>query len=356
MDYYIYVTKKCNLKCIYCCENQEWSKIQGFNLINSPDYKTSDLIKFILKNRKSSENKEIQIIFYGGEPLLNQTWIEDFIKKTEKYDFGYTLFTNGILLSQANKYILRKLDYLFISIDGTEDINDRFRGEGNYKKVISNLSLIKNDFHGQTLAMMTITNYNNIHKSVLNLTDKFDYIYWKLVSSNKLENIEQFKSNYNTGLDLLISYWINEMKKRRVKKIIPFLAITTSLLDDIKHENFRCDCGDILVSVDTDGSCYSCDELVEDEFKIGSVFDSINQKKMSHTNRCQLCEYRYICGGRCPKEDLLFPREIVEFHCELTKMLIKKIYDNLPQIKELIHKGVVQRKDFDFPHMTSEIP
>ncbi|MEF8879500.1 MAG: radical SAM protein [Candidatus Thermoplasmatota archaeon] len=356
MDYYIYVTKSCNLNCDYCCENQEWSQIQGFDQVNKPKYEISELIYFILKNREITGDKDVQILFYGGEPLLNQSWIKDFIKRTEEYDFGYTLFTNGTLLSQTDKYILKKIDYLFLSIDGTEDINDRFRGKGNYIRVVKNLFSIKSHFYGKTLAMMTITPYNSIYESVLNLTENFDYIYWKLLSSNKLENVKQFKRSYDRGLDLLIDYWISNLEQGRVKGIIPFLAITSSLLGGAKHENFRCNCGDILVSIDTDGSCYSCDELVEDKFKIGSIYGSINQKKISHADRCKDCEYRYVCGGRCPKEDLLLPKEVSEFHCKLTKMLIKKIISNLPRVRKLIDKGLIKREDFDFPHMTSEIP
>lgn len=356
MDYYIYVTKNCNISCRYCCENQEWSSIKGFKNINGPVYKIPELVDFIIKNKDILKDEDVQIIFYGGEPLLNQNWIKEFIKTTEKCNFVYTLFTNGTLLSQADKYILNKLDFLFISTDGSESINDKYRGKGNFRKVMNNLKLIQKDFYGLTIAMMTITPYNKINESVLNIVDKFDFVYWKLLSCNKLENVEQFKDNYDKGLDILIKYWIDDMKKGKIKRIIPFLAIIKTLLEGIQHKNFRCDCGEILVTIDTDGSCYSCDELVNEEFKVGTVYSSIKQKKLHHVNRCKKCEYRYICGGRCPKEDLLFPKEIANYHCKLTKLLISKLVRKLPEIKELVDNGTIQRKDFNYPHTTSEIP
>ena len=356
MDYYIYVTKNCNMSCKYCCENQEWSNVEGFKNIDGPNYEIFELINFILKNRNLSEDKDVQILFYGGEPLLNQKWIKDFIKKTENYDFGYTLFTNGTLLHQADSYILNKLDFLFVSTDGSQEINDKYRGEGNFSKVMTNLEIIRRKFNGSTVAMMTITPGNKINESVLNIIDKFDFIYWKLLSSDKLESTVQFRESYDKGLDILIKYWMDELKKGKINCIIPFLSIITTLLDGVKHENFRCDCGDILVTVDTDGSCYSCDELVCEEFRIGTLKSSIKQKKLPHVLRCKKCDYRYICGGRCPKEDILFPEEVVNYHCELTKILISKLIKILPEIKELIKEGVIKREDLNYPHMTSEIP
>ncbi len=60
--------------------------------------------------------------------------------------------------------------------------------------------------------------------------------------------------------------------------------------------------------------------------------------------------------GRCPKEDILFPKEVVNYHCELTKILISKLIKKLPEIKGLIDKDVIKRSDLNYPHMTSEIP
>jgi len=344
------------MNCIYCCENQEWTEIKGFNVVDKPSYKIQDLIKFILKNRERFNDEEVYIIFYGGEPLLNQVWIKDFMKQAEGLDFNYALFTNGTLLSKADNYIIEHLDYLFVSIDGDEEINDRFRGKGNYRRVISGLSSIETRFNGKKIAMMTMTLYNKVYESALAILDKFDFIYWKLLSSNKLENTEVFKRDYDRGLDLLIDYWIAQMEKGRVIGIIPFLAVVTTLLDGVRQENFRCDVGDILVSVDTDGNCYSCDEMVDEKHRIGSIYDSIAKKRIPHSERCERCEYRYICGGRCPKEELFFPREVVEYHCNLTKMLIDKLIRNLPRIERLIDEGKVKRDDFNFPHLTSEIP
>lgn len=356
MDYYVFVTKRCNMKCAYCCENQEWTQIRGFNVVEKPDYDIPDLIKFILKNRERFNDDEVYIILYGGEPLLNQTWIKEFMRQAEEYNFRYALFTNGVLLPESDDYVIERLSYLFVSIDGLEEINDRFRGKGNYRKVLSGLSSIEKKFNGKKIAMMTMTPYNKIYESVLDIVDKFDFIYWKLLSSNELENAEDFKRNYDKGLDLLIDYWIREMKKGRVVGLIPFLAVVTTLLDGIKQENFRCNVGDILVTVDTDGNCYSCDELVDEKHRIGSIYGSIKKRRIPYSKRCKKCEYRYVCGGRCPKEEILFPSEVVDYHCDLTKMLIDKLREKVSMVEELIDKGVVKRVDFNFPHLTSEIP
>ena len=95
---------------------------------------------------------------------------------------------------------------MFVSIDGAKGINDKYRGDGNYQEVLENFSNIKNDFFGKSIASMTITSDNNIYDSVLEIVDKFDFIYWKMISDDKLENKEKFKDIYVNGISNLADY------------------------------------------------------------------------------------------------------------------------------------------------------
>ena len=147
--YVIHVTKKCNMKCLYCYEDDKtssytWEQIKEFidNLIK---YRTSDVFS---------------IEFLGGEPMLE--W--DFIQKAYEYIeieynkvvnvTGYTITTNGTIF---NDHIMRYLKdnkkiSIAISLDGTKWANQlRILKENNhnsYDVVVNNIKkLHENDLH-----------------------------------------------------------------------------------------------------------------------------------------------------------------------------------------------------------------
>ena len=96
MDFTIWVTRRCNLSCKYCYEGNN-------KLAASMDIKTADkTIEFICKTiKKVDEN--INVIFHGGEPLLEYDLIKYFIKSlkenidTRRINFGIT--TNGTIIN-----------------------------------------------------------------------------------------------------------------------------------------------------------------------------------------------------------------------------------------------------------------
>lgn len=141
--------------------------------------------------------------------------------------------------------------------------------------------------------------------------------------------------------------------------IVPFQAIASSLLNNTPNESYRCWVGTHLVTIDSDGSCYSCDELLEPSFKIGTIYGDIRQKPLQSQNRsnfCLNCDINRICGGRCFKASLKFPTEKFRFYCDMTKILVREIQDNIPQVESLIQKGKIALKDLEFDCLVEEIP
>ena len=64
------LTQRCNCKCIYCYE--ESSIMDGTDLEN-----IDDIYYFLLEYVKEYGYKKINIVFYGGEPLLNKKKIDN---------------------------------------------------------------------------------------------------------------------------------------------------------------------------------------------------------------------------------------------------------------------------------------
>jgi uncharacterized protein len=107
-------------------------------------------IQFI--NKHSSHSSKIDIGFMGGEPTLAFEKMKYFVKKLQESnidkDLKFHLTTNGSLLSPRiiNFFYLNNF-FIHISIDGPEDIHNRYRrfknGGPTFNIIINNLRILK---------------------------------------------------------------------------------------------------------------------------------------------------------------------------------------------------------------------
>ncbi len=113
------VTRQCNLKCVHCYAHakatigdNELTTAQGKTLID-------DLAQFGVP----------VLLFSGGEPLIRPDLPELAAYAVQK-GMRAVISTNGTLITAETARILKDigLSYVGISLDGMEDINDRFRG------------------------------------------------------------------------------------------------------------------------------------------------------------------------------------------------------------------------------------
>ena len=113
------LTQRCNCKCIYCYE--ESSIMDGTDLEN-----IDDIYYFLLEYVKEYGYKKINIVFYGGEPLLNKKKIDILSEKLfKKYgnNYCFDIVTNGTLI-ELNDILLWKeygLRRVKITVDGDEE-------------------------------------------------------------------------------------------------------------------------------------------------------------------------------------------------------------------------------------------
>ena len=124
------VTKRCNLRCIHCCETL------GFE-----DYDTEKAKTIIDKLFDGGLRK---ICITGGEPLMRAD-IVDLLEHAHKKGFFVTFSTNGTML---NRDILKKIrpfiNNIRFSLYGGEKNHDRVTLiAGNYQKVRKSLQLVR---------------------------------------------------------------------------------------------------------------------------------------------------------------------------------------------------------------------
>jgi uncharacterized protein len=149
MQIVIEATRICNFNCAYCNTSGKYYNHEILETYMSRE----NGIKAVDFFCKSSLNTEDPCItFYGGEPLLMFDLIRatvDYVKKkysSKKFKFNLTtnasLFTKDIL-----DFFIENDFFLMVSLDGPEQINDRYRrfknGKGTFKRIMKTLKFIK---------------------------------------------------------------------------------------------------------------------------------------------------------------------------------------------------------------------
>ena len=125
------VTRACNLKCVHCyaravdrTRERELNHEQGLSLID-------DLAAFGAP----------VVLFSGGEPLMRPDLVE-LAKYAVSKGMRAVISTNGTLISKDKARELKDvgLSYVGVSLDGMEEINDRFRGrKGAFKDAMAGI-------------------------------------------------------------------------------------------------------------------------------------------------------------------------------------------------------------------------
>lgn len=294
MNYSIWVTSICNLKCRYCYVKKE-RRNRSFDKELVPN-----LIEFI---KNTNNEDEVTVSFFGGEPLLEISLMKEIIGHMEKergFQTRYYMTTNGVLLNQEIiNYIKEKQIILSLSWDGNKKANDMNRmdvhGNGTYEKIKESYRLLKkNDvdvrvratFDSQTMFLLkdSMEDLYNIDQEmdVIFVPDYFD----KGWTEEKLQKLQE---------DIRI---IEE------KNIENFMII-----GDKKLRKSQCSGGINNYHIYIDGKVYPCSFVVNNkEFLIGNVVDGINSKKVAklsqkYTERlekCNGCDYELYClSNKC---------------------------------------------------------
>lgn len=148
------VTQQCNFRCAYCTYGAKDFQYQREHTSKKMSLETAiSAVDFFATH--STNQSDVAIGFYGGEPLLEFEMIKTIIAYAEKKFFGrslsFPITTNGSLLTvEMARYCSDHDVNLTISLDGTAEIHDRSRkftetGGGTFATIKKNLDEIKQE-------------------------------------------------------------------------------------------------------------------------------------------------------------------------------------------------------------------
>ncbi|HYC12139.1 MAG TPA: TIGR04084 family radical SAM/SPASM domain-containing protein [Nitrososphaerales archaeon] len=354
MQYFVILTKECNLSCTYC----------GGGSVTPPrevQYSVEDLKAFL------SQDADAVVEFYGGEPLLR---IGTMAEIMETVPGRFAVQTNGLFLDRVEPPLLHRLHTILVSVDGTREVTDRERGKGVYDRVMRNAALARSrGFRGDLVARMTVTQGSNVFDNVMHLlgTRLFDHVHWQLSFSmfwdageDNEPGLSEWVHEYNSGVSSLVTWWLDEMRRSgRVAGIVPFIGVVRTLLSGEKSK-LRCGSGIDFFAIMPDGRISACPVAVDFDFSmVGSLRESTPGSLRDAVlvgEPCTSCDVLDVCGGRCllvNKSQILLRKDGYASICSTVRHLVAQLETALPEVEAMIRSGAVRRSEFDYPEFNN---
>ncbi len=365
MFFHVIVTIDCNLQCKYCFGemmddfDEDFGEFElDYYLPKQAAYDFHELAEFCRKD------KDCVVTFYGGEPLLNVDAIRKIMDTVPaKY---FMIQTNGQLLDRLESKYVNRFHTILVSIDGEEQLTDYYRGKGTFRKAIDNIKLIKsNGFQGELIARVTVMEQTDIYKQVQWLLNNnefsFSSVHWQLNAGfwgndYQRRNFKEWsQKNYVPGVQKLVQFWVDQMlEKGIVLRLYPILGIANSLLLDKEPSLLRCGGGWINYAIQTDGCIIPCPTMWGmKEYYLGHIHDADPtklEKILVNNTPCSKCDILGVCGGRCLYANITkrWSDEAYAEVCETVRSLINAVQVAIPEIKQLIEKGKINLKNFEY--------
>ena len=318
----IETTRKCNLRCSYCCYSGDYRDTRTHEPVSLTTNQVDDILDFIRRNHKQ---KPVNICFYGGEPLLEFPLIRYMVEKAEKLwvnDVAFFLSTNGILLSKViTDFLVSHRFTINISLDGTAIYHNKNRktisGTGSFDSIYQNLLSMKETypayFQEKINLLMTIEHVRNIKaiagewQSDKLLSEKapahISNLSPNYAKEVRLIDEEQLKQTLYEWLDFYQSHPDNGVMKTFFEERIEDFKARP--IFDLPEKNLSSNClpKNRKCFIDVYGKIGVCEKMC-DIYRIGDIytgfdFKAINQmaEKMDKLRRlhCSNCEIMRLC-------------------------------------------------------------
>ena len=332
-SYVIALTTECNYKCIYCYE-------EGCKKVSMSFETATQIVDFIKKQSLSNKMlKQINITWFGGEPLLNLNCINVIGKAISDFFFFYkyiyttNIISNGYLLDNKtfDNLMIYNLKNVQITVDGDKHYYNMYKvpcDENALEKVLSNIVYVSKKCNIVVRLNCAKDNYDSIKslcKSIINkegvVINNLSFALSRIVSENQefeipLGDFSEYRIDFYR---FLYSLGMRKM----IKDYLPFpRTVPCGLMQKMNYV------------IDSDGFLYKCEHYVgKKEYSIGNVEYGVTYpeiyKKFITTplkQECRNCYIFPICRGGCSQKRFVGEESV---SCEKKKEEIKILLELL---------------------------
>lgn len=287
------VTHECNLRCVYCYENNR-------DTLNANAEQIKSIISQYLNDSKLHE---VYIDFFGGEPWLKFKLIKEICEWTwsKKWANKYLFFTttNGTLIHGEIKEWLRNNKNRFwcgLSLDGRKETHDKNRSN-SFDKI--DLDFFLECWPNQTVKM-TISKYsiNSLFEDIVYIQQKG----FKVAGTNFAEGIDWSDEKYITilsrELEKLTKFYLDHPEF----EVAPIINIPIQNCEHSPKTRKWCGTGGNMALYDIDGKKYPCQfftpmTITDEKFKEVKDLD-FNDENLFLDQHCyKNCYFHNICSN-----------------------------------------------------------
>lgn len=316
----LHVAHTCNLNCSYCFASQ--GKFHGERAIMSYEVGKRAL-DFLVEN--SGTRKNLEVDFFGGEPLMNWQVVKDLVKyarsieKEKGKNFRFTLTTNGMLIDDdVIEFANKEMSNVVLSLDGRKEIHDRLRvdyqGNGSWEKIVPKFKKLVDARGGKNYYIRgTFTHANPDFMNDINVM--LDLGFTELSLEPVVCKPDEPYALTDSDREIVKNQYelLAEKMLERDKQGKPF-TFYHYMLDltggpCIYKRISGCGSGTEYMAVTPWGDLYPCHQFVGDEkFLLGNIYDGITAKSTQEDFRncnvyarqeCADCWAKLYCSGGC---------------------------------------------------------
>ena len=381
------VTQKCNLDCSYCIYSGNYNNRQ-----HADKWMTFEIAKKAIDYyvAHSSDEKEVSLGFYGGEPLLAFDFIKECVAYAEEEFDGrkvlYSFTTNGTLLTDEKfDFLVRYGFTILISLDGPEHVHNRHRKFanseiGSFETLMRNISNLKSkypDYYKTNIA------FNTVLDQRCTFADIADFL---LTNENFKDSRFMASTINDTYADTAIKYnstfieeyeyekfktilWLTgRLSKQQISPImndsfanvrkmaIVFERFNQEVLSYKGHRGGPCIPGVRKLFVTVEGKFYPCERVSESSTvaQIGDVYSGIDEEKALSvlnierisTEKCKKCWayfFCHLCVAHADDGNKMSQCKLCKA-CDESKMNVEEMMKDYVVLREL---GYSQEIDLD---------
>lgn len=319
----------CNLGCRYCYQWRNGTNQKGTLM---PWNVAQAAVDYLLW--RSGGRRDLQITFFGGEPLLNYTMIQrvvEYCKALEKSTnrtFIFELITNGTLLSKpVVDFLIEHKFLLFISLDGWREMHEYNRpalhGEDLYETIVRNAVYANQQYLKHKLPHVKVrANLTNRYHDRQKVGAFLESLGFKLIGVGAIEPLPHgnpspaalTEDQMDEEAELSRQSMVASLEKVRAGERLSYLESRTfnsATAPLSKRSTLGVTCGVCrnTTVVDNRGNMYPCHRYGEMEaYRIGNVFTGLDRQLVldyyrkingHSTTECHDCWIRDYCGAGC---------------------------------------------------------
>jgi uncharacterized protein len=363
----LFLAQSCNLACRYCYAENNRSNAK--HMLMSWDVAKAAVNYFV---KSSGNRRNLQVTFFGGEPLLNLKVLKqvvgycEHISKQAKKKFIFELVCNGTLLNkEVADYVAERDFLLFISIDGNREMHNYQRpsvdGTDYYDTILKNAKYVVRKYrqlksrHKVKIRANMTPKFHDVRKIAKYLESQgFNKIGIAAIqpmpfgdctpcalSEQQLDKLdEEFEKIVLEALSALEN---GEKLSPHTGKLL--YQIITRQLRQHNTLGIICGIGRNTNAVDCLGNIFPCHRFVGlDKYILGNIYESLSPSKTIGlynkynevaTSQCSECWARNFCGGGCPWERSVSDGQIYEKTSSMCNRIKKSIERGLWLDKEI---------------------